>query len=126
DVAQLGERRLCKPEVEGSIPFVSTPTETPGIPGVSSFPGWLYSGPSRGRLPPSIPLSLPPSGAYDRGKGGCDAPQALGPLARARQRLALRRRTHGRNGRRTPVYFREIPNTPKGRRQAEEALEDNL
>jgi hypothetical protein len=23
DVAQLGERRLCKPEVEGSIPFVS-------------------------------------------------------------------------------------------------------
>jgi hypothetical protein len=24
DVAQLGERRLCKPEVEGSIPFVST------------------------------------------------------------------------------------------------------
>ena len=24
DVAQLGEHRLCKPGVEGSIPFVST------------------------------------------------------------------------------------------------------
>ena len=24
DVAQLGERGLCKPEVEGSSPFVST------------------------------------------------------------------------------------------------------
>lgn len=24
DVAQLGERRLCKPEVEGSSPFIST------------------------------------------------------------------------------------------------------
>ena len=24
DVAQLGERRLCKPEVDGSIPFIST------------------------------------------------------------------------------------------------------
>ena len=24
DVAQLGERGLCKPEVDGSIPFIST------------------------------------------------------------------------------------------------------
>ena len=24
DVAQLGERRLCKPEVRGSIPLIST------------------------------------------------------------------------------------------------------
>jgi integrase len=33
---------------------------------------------------------------------------------------------YGKNGRRTPVYFREIPNTSAGRRKADAALEDYL
>src|SRR4051794_12638469 len=32
----------------------------------------------------------------------------------------------GKRSRRTPVYFREIPNTPKGRVAAERRLEDYL
>src|SRR4051812_44973299 len=37
DVAQLGERRLCKPEVAGSIPVVSTILRTiPRRPGETS------------------------------------------------------------------------------------------
>ncbi len=33
DVAQLGERRLCKPEVAGSIPVVSTVPHAEAGPG---------------------------------------------------------------------------------------------
>jgi hypothetical protein len=35
DVAQLGERRLCKPEVAGSIPVVSTVPRSGAGPGVT-------------------------------------------------------------------------------------------
>jgi len=48
-VAQLGERRLCKPEVIGSNPFASTRAALPGRRRRDTPPGYAVGCAGRGR-----------------------------------------------------------------------------
>ena len=65
DVAQLGERRLCKPEVAGSIPVVSTVPRRGAGPGETLRIGAATApGASRKKISENLRILI----ANDRGK----------------------------------------------------------